>query len=96
MFNAATTKQSDLIALRNILLFSFSFNYDKCFRADDLLLHQLSYSVFTLNALDANKLKLLNAYYEEAKQNALLSESFSLIDPKEYFASAVSPVSSIF
>jgi hypothetical protein len=43
-----------------------------------------------LNGVDAKKLKLLNAYYEEAKQNVLLSQSFSLIDPKEYFASAVS------
>jgi hypothetical protein len=43
-----------------------------------------------LNGVDAKKLKLLNAYYEEAKQNVRLSQSFSLIDPKEYFASAVS------
>jgi hypothetical protein len=53
------------------------------------LVHQLSYSLQTLDALSRGTTQRINIFYERAKYLVPWKDSFSLIDSKEYLANAV-------
>lgn len=68
------------------------------FKTDDLLLHQLSYGLVTLDALNSNQRAKLEDFYEHAKENAPKNSPlpFHLIDRKEYLASAIDVYLNVF
>ena len=60
-----------------------------------MLLHQLSYALITLNALDSNRTAQLNSFYEAARSvSSFYYVNFRLADIKEYLASSVINTSS--
>jgi hypothetical protein len=60
------------------------------FRNDDLLIHQLSYALVSLDLLNPDMKTKLSEAYEKAKSSFSASSLFSMADKKEYLASAVS------
>lgn len=63
--------------------------YSLNLRLEDLLIHELAYSLLTMNALNAQTKQRLQAYYARAQRTVPWSDTFAMADVKEYFASAV-------
>jgi hypothetical protein len=53
------------------------------------LIHQLSYALVTLDALDSDLKRKLNDYYEYAKSVVPWESSFYMVDRKEYLATVI-------
>ena len=53
------------------------------------MIHQLSYALVTLDALDSDQKRKSNDYYEYAKTVVPWESSFYMIDRKEYLATAI-------
>lgn len=83
-----------LSATRNVPLITVSDENVQCsndkFKLEDMLVHELAYSVVSLNALSEQQRRRLEYYYEGAKNTVPWSQTFALADIKEYFASGVS------
>jgi hypothetical protein len=77
-------KNSKIFA--RVLLFYFLFFH---FRNDDLLIHQLSYALVSLDLLTAGMKRKLADAYMGAKRSLGAQNLFSLVDQKEYLASGV-------
>lgn len=59
------------------------------FKLEDLLVHQLAYSLVTLNALDVSTRRRLDYYFTGAKNTVAWANTFALADIKEYLATGV-------
>ena len=58
-------------------------------RNEDLLFHQLSYALVSMNTLDSKQKTMLETSFDKVKSQLKGSFSFTLADPKEYLAKAV-------
>ncbi|CAF0996396.1 unnamed protein product [Brachionus calyciflorus] len=59
------------------------------FRSEDLIVHELSYALMSLDVLNSDLKTYLNGAYQQAHQNVPWKNSFSLVDIKEYLASGI-------
>lgn len=66
-------------------LFFFYINNNNYYRNDDLLFHQFTYSLFSMNGLSINQKNLLETSFKKAKQQSKQNQ-FRLFDLKEYLA----------
>lgn len=82
-----------LSATPNVPLITVSDENVQCsndkFKLEDLLVHELAYSIVSLNALESGLRRRLEYYYSGGQNSLPWSRTFALADLKEYFATGV-------
>jgi len=79
---AALVTQFDALKIKSTRVIS-------SFSPLDILFHQITYSLVSIEALDKTLAWKLNSLYEKAKESVPWRGTFALVDAKEYLASAI-------